>query len=216
MEKRPTLQEPMAVRSLSSISDPPTPPELTERSERELLEALYRGEVRAAGWLYDHLRPSIDRALRRVLYARHRDFDDLMQSTFERVLRGLIDGRFEGRSSLRTWASAIAGHVALDALRSRSREERRSASASDEGEWGAEPRLEGRLDALAELRRLQGILSRMKPDLAETLILADVLGHSLEEIARLRGAGLSATQARLHRARLELRRRVGTSKGDRA
>src|SRR5690606_3554545 len=80
------------------------------------------------------------------------------------------------------------------------------------------PRADVGVEAQIELRRVQGILSRMKPDLAETLVLFEVLGHPVEEIAGLRGATVSATQARLHRARLELRRRserpiAGTSLG---
>lgn len=171
-----------------------------------------RGEPVAAGWLYDHVRASIDFALRRVLHARHRDYDDLVQTTFERILRALAEGRFQRRSSLRTWASAVAGHVALDALRASYRERARWAEGPGPEAWTSGERGEGRLEALAELRRVQGVLSRMKPDLAETLVMADVLGHSLEEIAELRRASPSATQARLRRARIELERRLGTAR----
>lgn len=164
-----------------------------------------------AGALYEHLRPSIDRALRRVLHGRHRDFDDLMQITFERILRGVVEDRFEGRSSLRTWASAIAAHVALDALRSSGREERRIQGDAVVADIPSGPRAEGRMEARAELNRVHDILLRMKPDLAETLILHDVLGHPLEEVAEMKQAGLSATQSRLRRARQELKRRAAAS-----
>ncbi len=177
--------------------------------EEDLIRALLAGDTRAAAVLYDHLRPAIEHALRRVLHGRHRDFDDLKQTTFERILRALAEGRFEGRSSMRTWASAIAAHVALDALRALFREERRLTPWGDEDFASNPQRPEGRLEALAELRRVQRLLSRMKPKLVEALLLHDVLGHPLEEIAALSGASPSATQSRLHRARLELRRRAG-------
>jgi len=175
--------------------------------EARLIDALRRGDARVAGELYDHLRPSIDHALRRVLHNRYRDFDDLVQQTFERILRALAEDRYEGRSSLRTWASAIAAHVALDALRSGSREARRFVPLEELPPHAVRPRADVGVEAQIELRRVQGILSRMKPDLAETLVLYEVLGHPVEEIAGLRGASVSATQARLHRARLELKRR---------
>ena len=48
----------------------------------------------------------------------------------------------------------------------------------------------------------------MNTDLAETLLLHDVLGYSLVEVAELRRASTSATQARLRRARTEFKRRA--------
>lgn len=192
--------------SLSAVTQ--TPPSWTDE---ELLDALRRGDRRAALALYEHLRPVIDRSLRRVLHGRHRDFDDLMQMTFERILRGVAEDRFAGRSSLRTWASAIAAHVALDALRTRGREARRLQEDVPLAELPGGPRGESRLEARAELHRVHDILSRMNPDLAETLLLHDVLGHPLDEIAEMKRAGLSATQSRLRRARLELKRRAAAT-----
>lgn len=182
-------------------ADPP------EWDDSELVQALFEGDVRAARVLYERVRPGIDYTLRRILQHRNQDFDDLVQITFERILRGLADDRFEGRSALKTWASAIASHVALDALRARGRKERRTTEMVQE-EIPNQGRTDSRLEAMAELRRVQGILSRMKPILAETLILHDVMGHSLKDIAQMRDAGVSATQSRLHRARLELKRRA--------
>lgn len=200
-----------ALRHLTPSSSPPAPVNERRQSEEELLQALRRGEGRAAHALYELLRPAIDRSLRRVLHSRHRDFDDLMQITFERILRSLAEDRFEGRSSLRTWASAIAGHVALDALRTRARENRRFERDISVADLCGSPRTESRIEALAELHRVHDILSRMSPDLAETLVLHDVLGHPLEEIALLKSAGLSATQSRLRRARIELKRRASST-----
>jgi DNA-directed RNA polymerase specialized sigma24 family protein len=56
--------------------------------------------------LYDQLRAPIDSALRRILHQPGPDFEDHVQITFERILRNLAEGRFEGRSSLTTWAVA--------------------------------------------------------------------------------------------------------------
>lgn len=163
--------------------------------------------------LYHRVGPAIDQSLRRVLRHRHRDFDDLVQATFERILRGLIESRFQGRSSLRTWAGAIAGHVALDALRASMREAGRRATLPEDQELPGRGSADARLEALAGLRRAHAILARMKPDQAETLVLHDVLGHSLEEIAEMRRATISATQARLRRARLEFNRRADATIG---
>lgn len=190
-------------------SDAPSAPPASERvwTDREFLEALGRGDRTVAVPLYRALRPVIDHALRRVLHGRHREFDDLMQTTFERLLTALAEGRFQGKSSLRTYAAAIGTHVALDALRASVRSDKRSAPGVDAEETSV-GRPEARIEALVELRRIQGILSKMNPDMAETLVLHDVLGHPLEEIAHMRGASVSATQSRLFRGRLELQKRA--------
>lgn len=197
--------------AFSRPSSPPvteSPPVWTDEA---LLAALGAGDPRAALALYEHLRPAIDRALRRVLHGRHRDFDDLVQTTFERILRGVAEERFEGRSTLRTWASAIAAHVALDALRKGGREAKRLYGDVAVAELPTGQRAEPRMEARAELVRVHDILSRMNPDLAETLLLHDVLGHPLDEVAEMKGAGLSATQSRLRRARQELKRRAAAA-----
>lgn len=199
----------MSARALSSAHPSEHQPvkDQSEWSDAQLLRALRAGRPEAARPLYDHLRPTIEWSLRRVLRGGYRDFEDLVQSTFERILRGVVEDRFEGRSSLRTWASAIAAHVALDALRRGGREASRlqgQVSALDlESHTKAEPTLEAR----AELRRVRDILTRMNPDHAETLLLHDVLGHHVAEIAEMKCTGLSATQSRLRRARRELLRR---------
>jgi RNA polymerase sigma-70 factor (ECF subfamily) len=185
--------------------------EATYPGDAALVDAIVRGDARAAGVLYDRLRPVVDHALRRVLHNRPDDFDDLMQSTFERIVRSLAQDRFDGRSQLTTWAAAIAGHVAMDALRHRYRE-RRWITATDVEAVEHPPSnaytSEKRLEARSEIRRLHRILVRMKPNLADTLILHDVLGHEVAEIASIAGAGISATQSRLLRARKELLRRA--------
>lgn len=201
------VQETMAALPTPDRSAPraTTPPD--EWDEDALLERLLAGDRAAAGALYDTLRPPIDRTLRRVLHHRGPDFEDHVQATFERILRGLAEDRFARRSSLKTWACAIASHVALDALRRIQRERGRSAEMPEQDVLPAGPSPSARIESLNELRRIQGILSDMNPDLAETLVMHDVLGHKLSEIGALRNATESATQSRLHRARAELKRR---------
>lgn len=197
--------------SLSVPQSPMTPQSVRSWDDERLLEGLLSGDRAAAGALYDHLRSPIDGTLRRVLHQRGPDFEDLVQVTFERILRGIADGRFEGRSSLKTWACAIASHVALDALRRRQRERGRSQELPDQDALPAGTHTGRRLESLSELKRVQGILAEMKPQLSETLIMHDVLGYKLSEIGSLMNATDSATQSRLHRARKEFRRRAQRS-----
>lgn len=188
-----------------------------ELSDRELLAAIRRGEGSSAQLLYDRLQPAIEHTIRRVLRQRTEQNDDLVQITFERIVRAIVEDKFAGQSSLTTWASAIAGHVAIDSLR-RSVRERRLFSNTTPTEVSPLPQgeramTERRLEARSEIQRLHRILGRMKPSLAETLVLFDVLGHNLDEVAALMDVTPSAAQSRLFRARKELVRRVGRERG---
>jgi RNA polymerase sigma-70 factor (ECF subfamily) len=189
--------------------------------DRELIAAILRGDRGAAGALYDHLRPIIDHTLRRILHGQPSDFEDLVQTTFERIIRAVAEDRYEGRSRLTTWAAAIAGHVAMDAVRRKVREARFFTNTSPEADSMEAPRShapERRLEARSEIRHVHAVLSRMKPDLVEVLVLHDVLGHEVSEIAELTKAGLSTTHSRLARARKEFLRRIGahTKRGARS
>lgn len=203
----------MAVRSTPFLRPRPDP----EPTDLELLAAIRRGDGTAAQLLYDRLQPAIEHTIRRVLRQRSEQNDDLIQICFERILRAIVEDKFGGLSTLTTWASAIAGHVAVDALR-RSMRERRLFSSATAAEvspaaLGERAVTERRLEARSEIQRLHRILAKMKPSLAETLVLHDVLGHNLDEVAALMGVTSSATQSRLFRARKELVRRAGAAGG---
>jgi RNA polymerase sigma-70 factor (ECF subfamily) len=180
-----------------------------ELSDGALLAAVRGGDATAAAQFYERLYPVVDHALRRVLRRRIPEFDDLVQVTFERVVRAIIEDRFAGHSALTTWAAAIAGHVAIDFLRRSVRERRVLEEFETPLSRGAPER---RMEARSEIQRLHAVLSRMKPELAEAVLLFDVLGHSLDEVARLSGISQSAAQSRLHRGRKELVRRAGANR----
>lgn len=188
-------------------------PDKLGATDKGLVRAIRTGNTAAAAPLYDSLRPSIEQALHRVLRNRPPEFEDLMQITYERVIRTIAEGNFEGRSQLKTWASAIAAHVAVDWLRRRTQEQR-LFEAMDSASvvphvYDVLP--ERQLEARSEVRKIHGILGRMKPRRATILILHDVLGHSVPQVAELLGIRISAAQSRLRRARQEFARRCTTA-----
>jgi RNA polymerase sigma factor (sigma-70 family) len=198
-------------QSLSVATDEPDSVARSLGRDDELVAAVVRGDASVAARLYDLLRPCIEHVLRRALQARGQDFEDLIQITFERLVRSIVEGRFQHRSRLTTWAAAVAEHVAIDSLRRTVRERRIFAHA----DWVAEGsslrsslRSDEQLEARSEVRRLQGILARMKPELAEILVQYDVVGHAMEDIAKGKGINLHTAQSRLRRARLEFLRRA--------
>ena len=182
-----------------------------EPSDEQVVAGLLAGEEWAAEALYDRLHPVVDRALRRVLQS-HAEHDDQVQVVFERIIRTLVERKFAGACSLSTWATAIASNVAVDALRARIRER---ALIWEDRMRGAEyaasvssGNLERQLEARAEIAELHTILGSMDASQAETVLLHDVHGHELTEIALITGVSVAAAQSRLVRGRKELLRRA--------
>ncbi|MBN2191408.1 MAG: RNA polymerase sigma factor [Polyangiaceae bacterium] len=176
------------------------------------------GDQSMATLLYDRLFPVVDHTVYRVFGRRESDHDDLIQSAFEQIVITLSRRSFARACSLRTWASTVTSHVALNALRSRRRERRvfdRTVDVrSDLGMATGDP--ERDVVARATIDRVRGELTAMRPDRAETVFLHDVLGHDLAEIALTTGVSIAAAQSRLVRGRRELHERLSKSAlGDR-
>lgn len=161
------------------------------------------------------------------------DADDAVQETLVRALRAF--GRFDGRSSLRTWLYRIATNVCLDALSERSRRVR----PLEEGPAGTvDDALEERprthwLEPVHDVRAIpvdaspaeaailrQSIrlafiaaLQHLPPRQRAALILAEVLGWSASEIAETLNTTVPAVNSALQRARATLaERELGETK----
>lgn len=182
-------------------------------TEGELLRAVQAGDRRSANALYDLLYPSVARSLQRVLHRAGSDYEDLVQITFERIMRAIVEPTGESVINLCAWASGIAAHVAVDALRSRVRE--RSMFRSDDPAGGesildlaGSASAEHDVEARRQLRVVEEVLGRMKDTFATAVVLHDMLGHDLAETAALTNVSIAAAQSRLVRGRREFLRRV--------
>ena len=183
------------------------PSQATGPTDEEIVAAIASGDTRVAAALYDRVAVVVDRTMYRVFGRREHDHDDLVQTAFEQIVRSLAREKFAGACSLTTWASTLATHVGLNALRSRQRERKvvnRDATPPDpEGRD-----VEREIHARAELEAVRDALAAMAPEKAETLFLHDVEGLDLAEIATLTRVTVAAAQSRLVRARRELAERV--------
>ena len=201
------------LRAVPTPAPAPTPA-AASFSDDEIIEAVARGDGAVAGELYDRLYRTIDQTLCRILGRRESDHEDLMQSVFEQVIKTLTTRRFAGACSLRTWASSVATHVGLNALRARRRErgvfDRSDADAPSVASSNDDP--ERNASSRREIERVRAQLAGMSPGRAEALFLHDVLGHDLAEIAALTGVSIAAAQSRLVRGRHELMERLEREK----
>lgn len=124
------------------------------------------------------------------------DAEDALQETFLAAFRGL--GRFEGRSSLRTWLTGIlVRQVALV----RRRGGRRAAAPvvpGDAAVCGGEAGVAAKHDAAA-------LLAALSPEHRDVLVLREMRGMSYKEISEVLGVPRGTVESRLHRARAALR-----------
>jgi RNA polymerase sigma-70 factor, ECF subfamily len=180
--------------------------------DEELLEGIARGDERIASEIYRRLLPAVEAALYRVMGRREAEHDDLVQSSFEQIILTLSQRRYAQACSLKTWASTLAAHVALKALRSRYRQRKLFDIKSDPAEVAELPSqvedVEHSVGVRREIEQLRSFLSQLPPAQAEAVMLHDLMGHPLAEIASLTGVSVAAAQSRLVRGRKELAARL--------
>lgn len=120
--------------------------------------------------------------------------DDAAQEVFVTAFRRW--GDFEGRSTARTWLLGIAVRVASDARR-----KQRPTEAVSEA-WAAPASgPEAETAARESVRRVERLLAELPPDRREVLVLVDVEGYSMPEVAEATGVNLNTLYTRLRAAR---------------
>lgn len=148
--------------------------------------------------------------------------EEVVQDTWLAVYRGI--GRFEGRSSLRTWLFRILLYRSV----SRGQRERRivPSFALSAGGGGAEletleSRMRGvplpddsagspeeRLLALEARARIEAAIARLPPRQQGVLVLRDVEGWDPKEVCEVLGLSAGNQRVLLHRARASVRSRL--------
>jgi RNA polymerase sigma-70 factor (ECF subfamily) len=176
---------------------PMSPPIALDREYRELVEA-HRAELHAHCY--------------RMLGSVH-DAEDALQDALLRAWRGL--GRFEGRSSRRTWLYRIATNACLDVIGRRSRRALPMdlGPATEPGDGLAPPLVESVFvepypdDALATAEEREGVelafvaaIQHLAPRQRAVLILRDVLGFSAREVAEALDSSVASVNSALQRA----------------
>jgi RNA polymerase sigma-70 factor (ECF subfamily) len=119
------------------------------------------------------------------------DADDLVQEMWIRAAGRL--GRFEWRSTLRTWLGGILLNLVREAHRAASRMEFIEVG-EEAAAWPAPPDLADRLE-------LEGALAALGPGQRAVLVLHDVEGYTHDEIAELLDITPGTSKSQLCRAR---------------
>ena len=140
----------------------------------------------------------------RALAGPRQDLDDLVQAAAERTLKALE--RFERRSSLATFTYGIVYRTLIDHQRWYRRFSRRfAAEAAEEPEDFAFPRnSESDLRELERARRLYAALDKLPAEKRAALILHDLEGLDVAQVAAISGAGELTVRSRLRDAHKKL------------
>jgi RNA polymerase sigma-70 factor (ECF subfamily) len=139
---------------------------------------------------------------------------DVLQDTLLAAARNI--GDFRGDASISTWLYTIARSFCV-------KKRRRSKFAPAEqisldraaGELVSTAPGPEELAARDEIKQaLVDVLKALDAPLREVLILRDIEGLTAPEVAQLTGESVDAIKSRLHRARADVRARLGARLGD--
>jgi len=178
-------------------------------SEAELLRKARSGDAASVDELLArHERQVFRFGLR--MCGNEDDARDVLQETLLAAFRN-IEG-FRGDAQLSTWLYQIARSFCVRARRRTSGEPERTEPLETPAAAGL-PSEEAQPDAAAHAREigqlLQAAILALPVAYREALVLRDVEGLSAEEAAKIVGIEVGALKSRLHRARMEMRERLG-------
>jgi RNA polymerase sigma factor (sigma-70 family) len=167
------------------------------------------GDESAAAQIIDHLYPVISRIVRTHLPRRDPE-EDLVQEILLKVFSRLH--QYKADAPLSHWVSRLAVTTCLDRLRAQKirPEIRWSDLTPEEGDLFERATLSSHTrdarDSIYARDLVEKLLSSLSADERSLILLADLDGFSLEEIAQRTGWGLSKIKMRLFRIRGQLRK----------
>jgi RNA polymerase sigma-70 factor (ECF subfamily) len=207
-----------------------TPPTTPTAQERGLLDAARAGGEDAFGRLVEPYRGELHAHCYRMLGSVY-DAEDALQEALLRAWRGI--GRFEGRSSLRSWLYTIATNACLNAIARRPKRVLPVdyGPAADPHEPPGEPIVEsvwiepypdeilgiedGPAAPEASYERREAVelafiaaLQHLPANQRAVLILREVLGFSAKEVAESLDTTVASVNSALQRARATVEERV--------
>ncbi len=158
------------------------------------------------------MNPVRDRELFELVYRRMRilvpanapDFEDLVQAAATEVWRSLPG--FRGKSELGTWIYTVCYRVLANHRRWWQRYQLRFSIGVEDVFASDEKLPPDLLDERARVERLRTLLGRMSDKYRAVVVLHDLEGFTIPEIAGIVGANALTVRSRLRDGRKQLRR----------
>ena len=165
--------------------------------EAKLVEGLRCGDLRCYRQLYELFAPRVRRLLLRLFHSAA-VADDAVQATF--LIAFEKAGQFDGRSAMLTWLTCIA---LREARRQVARTAREVGMEVEATVFGRTP--EDEAVHLQASRQLGSLIDALPEEKRIALLLFEVEGLSVQEVADVLGEPRGTVLARLSRTRAELR-----------
>jgi RNA polymerase sigma-70 factor (ECF subfamily) len=170
-----------------------------EAREREMVRRCVEGDTTAWRTLYDRHFPDVERLVF-SLGIVDAEADDICQEIFVIIYKNLA--RFRGEARLSTWIYRLATREAIRfARRRRLVRGLTELFARDKGDTRPADWSESEAGRRHYLRQL---LDRLPPERRLALVLYEIEGVPVSEIARISDCAENTVWTRLHRARTEL------------
>ena len=172
-------------------------------SEAELLARVVSGDRSAFDTVMSAHQDRVFSVCLRILGDRERALD-ATQDTFLTVFRKA--GQFEGRSAVGTWIYRIAVNVCYDQIR---RARRRPSESLPDYVDPSDPAAEAAIESAALRPEIEAALSALPTEFRNAVILSDLEGLSLPEVAEVMGVPVGTVKSRVFRGRRLLARQLG-------
>ena len=178
-----------------------------ERVPTDVIERCKSGDERAWGELVEATYRDVYTLCLRILGDPH-DAAEATQDAYLKAWRGLSG--FRGDAMFETWLYRVASNSALSKHRSRRRRQSHEAGVQDEvlTELPASGSVEATAGARIEVQALEAALARLPEQHRTAIVLRDVYGMNIEEIAGQLGISETAAKVRVHRARKKLKEMI--------
>jgi RNA polymerase sigma-70 factor, ECF subfamily len=201
----------MADSSEPAILESSVPPSV-ELSDAELVRLAAGGDETAFEQLFLRHRRRVALIGGRF-FRRREQIEEVVQESFTKAYFALADFSNQQEASFAAWLARIAFNVCYDELRRQKRKPESSLSdvSEEESSWLKEQLRvegpEGDIESALVARDLATkLLSRLSAEDRLLLVMLDVEGLSVAEIAELTKWSISKVKVRAHRARASLRR----------
>jgi RNA polymerase sigma-70 factor (ECF subfamily) len=164
-------------------------------NEAELLTRVVSGDREAFDAVMRNHQNRVFSVCLRILGDRERALD-ATQDTFLTVFRKA--GQFQGRSAVGTWIYRIAVNTCYDQLR---RAQRRPSQSFPDHLDPSDPAAEEAMESAALRPEIEVALAQLPQDFRNAVVLSDLEGMSLPEVAEILGVPIGTVKSRVFRGR---------------
>ena len=177
-----------------------------DHSDEELVDAFIEGDNKAFSAIVERHRKRLTTVARRYTRNDH-DAQDVVQEAFLRASCNLHSYRRE--SALSTWLHRLVKNSGYDYLNHRSNRENASLDTEDFDDDRNPLLAHNPSENLAEQLAVREAMELLREDQREALVLTDVAGFRVGEVATAQGVKPGTIKSRCARAREVLRAAMG-------